>query len=795
MVKSAVWFCIRHALELLPNTSSTTASPRKVSLMKRLTLRLHLCMLLSLPPLLAQPAFRPEVKPSLEISKKTGEIVIDGNLQDPGWESTAVVRTFSETYPRENGQPPIGITARITYDEDFLYVAFKIDDDPLRIRASLRERDQMWQDDYVGILLDPYGESLWSYYLFSNPLGVQGDTRFSISSGEDESFDVIYESHGRITDAGYEVEFAVPFRSLRFPHVDVQAWRVNFWVTHPRESRSTYSWAAISRNDPCFLCQFGTMTGMRGIRSSNDIEFLPSVVASQAAQLVDLSERNSGLDHGPVKGEAGLGIRYAFNPSTNAEVTVNPDFSQVESDEDQVDVNTTFALFFSERRPFFQEGSDLYGTWISAVYTRSINDPLVAAKLTSRTAKTSILYLGAYDERSPEVIPFQERSAVIPNLGKSISNIVRVKQSFSEGSSAGILFTDRRLDVGGSGTTFGIDGTIRFLDNFKVEAQGMLSHTLEPTDSTLSKEAGIDAALFNGGANTAALDGESFTGHAGYISLEREARFWSFNIDYWRHGPTFRAPNGFITRNDEQRFSIGQEFSIYPEDSFINEIEASLFAIRLWNFAGTIKDNGLAPSLSISMKGQTSLSMWYLFSWEIFKERRIDGILRGGFNISSNFSDPFRCGFRYEAGRYIARSIAVPVLGRGSNLGVWATIKPMQQLIIEPNFTFAELRHPDTNADFFNGYIARVRTSYQFTREASLRLVLQYNDFSRELSIEPLFTYRINPFSLFYIGATSSLQDFPANGSFSDPNGDPLPVHLTESNRQYFLKFQYLFQL
>ncbi|NIQ52314.1 MAG: hypothetical protein GWN71_02170, partial [Gammaproteobacteria bacterium] len=180
-------------------------------------------------------------------------------------------------------------------------------------------------------------------------------------------------AEGRITERGYQVEMAIPFSSLRFPDRAEQAWRINLLRNLPRASRHQMVWAGLDLNDPCILCQSGSLLGIEGVRPGGRLELLPAVVASRAGSLRDPSDPASSFEDGDVNAGLSLGVRYPFSAGWTAELAINPDFSQVESDAAQIDVNTTFALFFPERRPFFQEGSDLFNTWMRAVYTRSIN--------------------------------------------------------------------------------------------------------------------------------------------------------------------------------------------------------------------------------------------------------------------------------------------------------------------------------------------------------------------------------------------------------------------------------------
>ncbi len=161
--------------------------------------------------------FQPGVKPTLEIRRAPGPIAIDGELDDAGWRDAARATGFSENFPDEQARPPVGSEVWVTYDDEHLYLAFLADDDPAAVRSSIKDRDQMWQDDYFGILLDTYGDASWAYFLFANPAGVQGDSRFATAGGEDDGFDIVYQTEGKITERGYQIEMAIPFRSLRFP--------------------------------------------------------------------------------------------------------------------------------------------------------------------------------------------------------------------------------------------------------------------------------------------------------------------------------------------------------------------------------------------------------------------------------------------------------------------------------------------------------------------------------------------------------------------------------------------------
>jgi len=739
-------------------------------------------MFLVFPALsVADDSFTPNIRPSYNVRRLDGRIKIDGELDDSGWKGLPHASDFSEQFPDNGAMPPDRTEVMLTFDDQNFYIAFIcFDPYPASIRSSWSDRDQIWTDDYVGIILDTYGDGVWAYEIFSNPLGLQGDGMQMTSAGEDIGFDLIFESRGVVTDSCYQVELALPFASIRFPDKPVQEWRATFWRTRPRESRETSSWAFIDENTSCWTCEFGTLTGIENIRPGNNIELLPSVIAFQSAEIRDPENRHSGLDNKKLDGEASLGARYSITSSLTAEATVNPDFSQVESDAAQIDVNEPFALFYPEKRPFFQEGGDLFGTWLDAVYTRSINNPLAAAKLIGRMGRTNIAYLGAYDKDSPIIIPFEERSGFV-DAGESYSNIVRFKQTFGGSSTIGALLSDRHLKKDGGNTVFGMDLDLPFKGVYRFRTQGLGSYTTEPVDSSMTAD--IEQVDFDGGRYTAAFDGESFGGHAVFAGLSRETRRLYIGMDYLEISPTFRADNGFITKNDTRHIDFSSSLNFYPEIRIFDRIQPGIEVGRVWNSSGRYRDGWIVPFLFFQLKGQTNISLEYINTRENFRGQKLGTINRFACEISSSFSEPVQAGVEFEIGPRIARNEDPPVLGDGLDYMVWVDIKPTSRMKIEQVYEFSTLERQDNNVELFRGFIYRARVNYQFSREMFLRLILQYDDFDRNINIDPLFSYKLNPFSIFYIGSTHGYRDID--------NSD----HFTPTSRQFFAKFQYLFRM
>ncbi len=737
---------------------------------------LAFALLLLSAPAVAQSNFVPNTKPSLNVSRCNGPIVVDGEFSDLGWKDAAKAQNFSEHTPHDRTEPPVQTEVLITYDAENFYLGFICHDDPTTVRASMRNRDEIFSDDYVGILMDTYGDASWAYEIFVNPFGLQGDLRMVTNGDEDMLFDIVFDSRGHITPSGWQVEVAIPFSSLRFPVKPVQEWRATFWRNRPRSDRERSSWAAIDRDEPCFSCQWGTLIGFESAKPGSRLELLPAVIGFQSAILHHPDNPRSGLENTDPDGEASLNVRYLISSDLTADITYNPDFSQVESDAAQVDVNNNFALFYPEKRPFFQEGADIFGTFTNVVYTRSVNDPLLAAKLTGRLAsRTAIGYLAARDEHSPLLLPFEEHTDVV-EVGRSVSNALRVKQSFGEDSFVGAIATDRRIDDGGSGSAFGADFSLRLTKNYRIDGQALASHTAEPDDQQLFS----DPESFDRGRHTSTFDGERYWGNSVYAGLQREARLWNVELEYQQVSPTFRADNGFVFRNNQREGSLWTGLFFRPKSKTFIEVTPSLSVGRIWNFSGARKDEWVSPELSLLLPHQTTLGLGWLYSRETFKGIFFPGIRHYWVSAESNFSELLSLVGQVKRIKYIARRLETPVLGHGWEFELSASVKPFQRLVIKPSYSYEELSYPGDGIKIYAGYIMRTQLNYQFTREWFLRVIFQYDNFDRVMGIEPLLSYKLNPFTIFYLGSTHSYQNLRESSG------------MAQTARQFFFKFQYL---
>ena len=568
---------------------------------------------------------------------------------------------------------------------------------------------------------------------------------------------------------------AIPFSSLSFPDKEVQEWKVGFYRSLPREKRSQILWGGFDRTNPCFLCQMGTLIGIQGIKQKGSFEFLPAIVGSQAAEL----DQNNTLKKGTAAGEASLGIKYSLSSDRVIELTINPDYSQVEADEEQVDVNTTFALFFPEKRPFFNAGNDLINTWINAIYTRSINNPIASGRMINRGQKNSWYLLSAMDEDSPYIIPGEEQSFSLLG-GRSISNIFRFRRTLEEASHFGILATDRRMvNSDGSGSVVGFDTRYKFNKTYQVELQTLFSKTQEPTDSLL-----VSNETF-GDNNTFTFDGESFTGNAFELEFRRETEHWGLETGYDHKTPTFRADNGFISNNNQRRVYL-QSFWVYTPDKLISKIVGGFHTGVEYNFEGEKKSRYTAFFGNVVLPRQTRLNVNITtIPFNRFKNIDLKNLWDLKVNMNSHFNKSLALGGSFSKGVNTVTFLDIPEKGSSNSFSLWTRLKVSDRFQVGGTYEKQQMTTLDKKEEYYSGYLAGIRVNYQYNQALSLRFLGQYNDFSQTFQLQPLLSYQPSPFTIFYIGLTSNQV---ANGL----SMNSLQESQTSSS-QLFIKLQYLF--
>lgn len=735
------------------------------------------------------PNENPEVFP---YRIETNNITIDGEPNEKIWNSGKLLTNFSEVEPGNNSKPEVDTEARILYDEDYLYISFICKDKNIKkIRKTLTQRDNIFNDDFVGIMIDTYSEGKNAYEMFVNAYGIQGDLLWSSDGNEDANFDAIWYSAAEVKSDRWTAEIKIPFKSIRFPDKDIQNWNFHIIRTRPRNNRYQYSYVKIDRNSPTTFTSHGVLKDLKNIKGGNNFEILPYVLSSQASYLSDGYNAQSDFINEKIKGRVGLNLKYGITSNLTADFALNPDFSQVESDAGTISVNRTFALFYNEKRPFFNEGTNIFNTYLTTVYTRSINDPLYAVKLTGKIGLNEVGFISAYDRQTPFIIPFSEFSDFLSTDRKSLSNIFRFKRSILGNESfIGLIFTDRQvnkegdskfLDVDGYNRVAGIDGNFKFLDNYYFQFQFLRSFTREITDTNYNNE-----IVFGDEDLTGKLDGQYLAGNGLYMTFRRSAESWNFRFTYEDASPNMRRDNGFIFNNNYRTFSTSQGYLFYPKSDILLRIEPSVYALARYDYDFKPMEYFLSPSVWMRLINQISIfTRYFIVNNEVFRGKYHQDVRRGYLEISSSFSDNIRGGASVEAGRYIIRDNNSRI-GYGTEVYLWGTIKPVNSLSISFNYDYFELAESYRGEKLFAGYILRNTNNFMFTKDISLRLINEYNSFDGSLYINPLLSYRPNPFTIFYLGMTHSYMEL------DDIN---YKAKSTLTDRQFFLKMQYLFRI
>ena len=350
-----------------------------------------------LPPEKAQPVRMPKFDKAP---------VIDGKLDDEIWKQATLLKDFYQIQPGDNIAPSKPTEVMLGYDSKFLYVAFHCYDEPDKVRATIPKRDDIFNDDYVGILFDTFNDHRKAYEFDFSPLGIQADGIWTDGQGEDFNPDIVMESKGTLTTDGWTVEVAIPFKSLRYVVGKDKLWGAHFWRRIKRFNNELSMWMPINRDISSWLAQEGHLTGMEGVSTERTLELIPSLTLSETGKrkgALTPAQLNVGqLDPGrfvnePIKFDPGLTGKYTITPNVTLDFAINPDFAQVESDQLVIRANQRFPIFFAEKRPFFLEGIDIFQTQINAVHTRAIVDPDVAVKLTGKIGRNTFGLMAAGD--------------------------------------------------------------------------------------------------------------------------------------------------------------------------------------------------------------------------------------------------------------------------------------------------------------------------------------------------------------------------------------------------------------
>jgi hypothetical protein len=691
--------------------------------------------------------------------------VVDGVLDDPVWAQAAVLDSFVMRDPVDGVRDTLGTRCLLLYDGREIFIGFRCLDRPGLVRAPLVPRDKADEGDYVAVGFDTYHDFQRALIFAASPRGVQLDGVDTDADGFDSAPDFQYRSAGRLTATGYEVEMAVPFRSLRFPARDTVTFGFNAGRSVVRDGAFLY-WAPISRNRASNHAQWGEITGLHDVHPGRNLDVVPGFTVQRSGEA-----RDGRLAFGDPATRASLDLRGAVGTGFTANATVNPDFSQVEADAEVVDINQRFAIFYPEKRPFFLEGSDLFATPISAFYSRRIVEPRYGIKLTGHSGNLAVGALRALDRGAGGPTP-KLPDALNPYLDQdAATDIVRVRRELGRGSSVGVLAVHREqretYDRLGA-----LDARLVFREHWRLVGQVLGSATRDRDyRGAVSRLTPAEAAAAD---STLALQtGARHTGHAFTVTASRETRRLDTGAwldDYSRH---FDVATGFVQRVgvvdagvwvQPQWFASGASWftSIAPELSFSRTFE---HGGPRW--AGRRTDENADAELHLAMPQSTSVDLEVGRRYTLFGGRDFPDQIHTSITASTSRWRLVEFGGTIGTGdAVIFEEVAA---GRSADYSLFANLRPTPPLKITLNLDGSVVTRKADDTRFADAVIPRVRADYQFTRELSMRAIGQlraerhYDASGRPTSdqhvtLDWLAAYLLRPGSVVYLGYGSGLE-------------------------------------
>jgi hypothetical protein len=741
----------------------------------------------------AQPALSGD---TIHITRATGPITIDGDLSDPAWRIATRIDKWYETKPGDNTEPKVRNVGYLTFDDRYFYAAFEFDDpDPRSIRAPFADRDNINgnYNDYGGLLLDARNTGSNSVLFVATPSNTQYDSIIDDSTNEDSSPDFFWDSATKINDHGWTLEMRIPFSSIRYKNVDPQAWRVMLYRNYPRDFHYQFFSARLPRDSNCFVCRANVLTGLEKLPGGGHIVIAPYAAASNVAERS--GPAGSPLDDAVLQSHIGVDVKYLPNADNAIDLTVKPDFSQIESDTAQIATNQRFALFYPEKRPFFLEGFDLFATPIQAVYTRTITDPVAGGRVTGKTAGVRYTVLVAEDDGGGSaIIPGPTSSSLAPvNFGSTVF-IARAKRDLGL-SFISVLVTDREHHGTGSGPELerdatghnrvvGPDFTWRPSGNDVVTGQWLYSNTMTPGWPDLSAE----------------WTGQTLTGHDGVAQWNHNTTHLDWSTVFRDISNGFRADTGFVPQVG-YREVYGETGWTFRPTNVLSRLRTFVHANRQIDSSGELISRDIQPGAGMD----TKLSGFMQFVYVDDQIRTPAGAILGrrqlGYYVQMS---PNRFFAQLSANGNVGQEIDFDNSrqGNGPTINLSASLRPSNHLEFQLVANRQRLNVNDTEGrsrTLFTANVSRVKGTYTFTSHMFARGIAQYLSTDRDttlyidhvrprsgtLSGSVLLAYRLNWQSIMFVGYGDDreLSGLPDQARRLDP-----------VDRQVFVKVSYAFQ-
>jgi hypothetical protein len=719
----------------------------------------------------------------IHISRASSSIIIDGDLSDEAWRTATRIEKWYEVNPGDNVEPQVRNVGYLTYDERFFYAGFEFDDPDLKaIRAPFADRDNIGNgfNDYGGIIIDPRNTGRTATFFVVTPRNIQYDAITDDASGEDSSPDFFWESATKFTPRGWTLEIRIPFSSLRYKTLDPQTWSILLYRNFPRDRHYQFFSAKLPRGGNCFVCRSNTLTGMEHLPSGGHLVAAPYVSASADAHPRD-DVAGAPLVEDGVKPHAGIDVKYTPNADTAIDLTVKPDFSQVESDTAQISANERFALFFPEKRPFFLEGVDLFQTPIQAVYTRTITAPIWGGRVTGKQNGFRYTALVADDAGGGSaIIPGPNESSLAPVDEGSIVFIGRAKRDIGL-SFIGAIATDREAKSGNShNRVVGPDFQWRPSGTDVFSGQVLYSSSLTPNRPDLADE----------------WTGQSLSGHAASLSWSHNTTHFDAYAQYRDFGNGFRADTGFVPQVGF-REAVGSTGWTFRPTGFLTRLRTFLVAERQTDRSGALISSDIQPGLGMDTRWNGFMQFRYLQDEgrsgdRIFPTKQVGYIVQ--FSPSRRIT---QLSLNGNTGQQIDFANSRPATG--STINLQAVLNPTIHfnVVVVQNQRWVNVDDvASVSRRLFIARVSRVRGTYTFTARLFARGIAQYVSTTRDVSLytastpdaksgtlsaQLLLAYKLNWQSVMFIG-------YGDDRELTDRDA------FVKSGRQVFVKLSYALQ-
>ncbi len=651
--------------------------------------------------------------------------VIDGVLDEPAWQSAARLTGFSSYLPFDGRPAQDSTDVLIWYSPTAIYVGIRAFETHGAVHATLAARDRIDSDDYVHLLIDPFNDRRRAFVFGVNPLGVQADGTRTDGGGSgapnargqtfggnppaniDLSTDFVFESKGRVTDGGYEVEVRIPLTSIRFQGTDPQDWAFQV-IRFVQHSGYQQTWTPARRGAQSLLVQSGLLTGFTGLQRDQVVELNPEFTSVRSGQRVT-GEWLTTTDHA-----LGGNLRWRLAPNLTVNATVRPDFSQVEADAAQVPGDARFALFFPEKRPFFVDGIEQFETPDNLIYTRRIVQPDAALKLSGKLGRTSLAVLSALDSRD----------ASSSGDDHPFFNLLRVRRDISSASTAGFTLTDR-TEGDGYNRVAGIDTRILFRREYSLSGHVAVSRTRDGNGTHT-------APLWNFSSNRTGL-------RFGYL--------YSFS----GIAPEFAASSGFVPRTDFAKGSFYNRYSVYGRPgSFIESwlIRQGLDGLWLYDTfrdGGSVQETKFQLENVFNIRGGWIVSVTPVTESFLFDPRRYESYAVQSIGDTTTFTPSPRTQALYGLARvntpqysffsgrfttFLGRDVDFFETAPAHRTDVTADIdfRPSDQLRLTTSYLYSRITRWRDNSLLSSASVPRLKAEYQLSRPLFLRFVGQYDN-------------------------------------------------------------------